>query len=76
VLLFSSLRNFSSSLKFLATKNLTVFQGFTLEFVFDENQYFTNNVLTKYYKLQSQPDENDPFSFEGPEIVSCTGYVC
>nr|CAB3264198.1 nucleosome assembly protein 1-like 1 [Phallusia mammillata] len=47
--------------------------GFTLEFVFESNAYFSNNVLTKYYKLQSQPDEKDPFSFEGPEIVSCTG---
>lgn len=47
--------------------------SFALEFVFDSNSYFTNKVLTKHYKLQSQPDEKDPFSFEGPEIVACTG---
>ncbi|CAK8676926.1 unnamed protein product [Clavelina lepadiformis] len=47
--------------------------GFTLEFVFDSNPYFTNKILTKYYKLQSQPDDKEPFTFEGPEIISCTG---
>nr|XP_009858374.1 nucleosome assembly protein 1-like 1 [Ciona intestinalis] len=47
--------------------------GFTLEFVFDSNSYFSNTTLTKYYRLQSQPDEKEPFTFEGPEIISCTG---
>jgi len=47
--------------------------GFTLEFHFDTNKYFTNKVLTKYYNLQAEPDEKVPFSFEGPEIVGCTG---
>ncbi|XP_006811179.1 nucleosome assembly protein 1-like 1 isoform X2 [Saccoglossus kowalevskii] len=47
--------------------------GFTLEFHFAANDYFTNKVLTKYYSMRSEPDESDPFSFEGPEIVSCTG---
>nr|XP_054761554.1 nucleosome assembly protein 1-like 1 [Lytechinus pictus] len=42
--------------------------GFTLEFVFAANDYFTNTVLTKSYQMKSEPDEGDPFSFEGPEI--------
>ena len=45
--------------------------GFTLEFYFAENEYFTNKVLTKYYEMKCQPDKNDPFSFEGPEIIKC-----
>lgn len=47
--------------------------GFVLEFIFAPNDYFTNNALTKTYKMKSEPDEDDPFSFEGPDIVSCTG---
>lgn len=50
------------------------FQGFTLEFYFDTNDFFTNTVLTKHYSMRSEPDEEDPFSFEGPEIVKCKGY--
>lgn len=47
--------------------------GFVLEFLFTPNDYFTNTALTKSYKMKSEPDEDDPFSFEGPDIVSCTG---
>ncbi|XP_063960595.1 nucleosome assembly protein 1-like 1 isoform X2 [Lytechinus pictus] len=47
--------------------------GFTLEFVFAANDYFTNTVLTKSYQMKSEPDEGDPFSFEGPEIVGSQG---
>ncbi|XP_078333231.1 nucleosome assembly protein 1-like 1 isoform X4 [Crassostrea virginica] len=47
--------------------------GFTLEFHFEPNDYFTNTVLTKHYSMRSEPDEEDPFSFEGPEIVKCKG---
>ncbi|KAM4617627.1 nucleosome assembly protein 1-like 4 isoform 1-T1 [Discoglossus pictus] len=47
--------------------------SFTLEFYFDPNDYFTNTVLTKTYKMKSEPDTADPFSFEGPEIVDCEG---
>lgn len=50
-------------------------QSFTLEFHFEPNDFFTNTVLTKTYKMRSEPDENDPFSFDGPEIMSCTGWV-
>ena len=48
-------------------------QSFTLEFHFEPNDFFTNTVLTKTYKMRSEPDETDPFSFDGPEIMCCTG---
>ncbi|XP_073514274.1 nucleosome assembly protein 1-like 4 isoform X2 [Phyllobates terribilis] len=47
--------------------------SFTLEFHFEPNEYFANHVLTKTYKMKSEPDTSDPFSFEGPEIVDCDG---
>ncbi|KAI4894591.1 hypothetical protein NFI96_018814, partial [Prochilodus magdalenae] len=47
--------------------------SFTLEFHFEPNSYFSNTVLTKIYKMKSEPDSADPFSFEGPEIVDCEG---
>lgn len=47
--------------------------GFTLEFLFETNEYFENRKLTKEYVMRSEPDEQDPFSFEGPEIVKCNG---
>ncbi|KAG8434322.1 hypothetical protein GDO86_012631 [Hymenochirus boettgeri] len=47
--------------------------AFTLEFHFGPNDFFTNSVLTKTYKMKSEPDSTDPFSFEGPEIVDCEG---
>ncbi|XP_033753359.1 nucleosome assembly protein 1-like 1 isoform X1 [Pecten maximus] len=47
--------------------------GFVLEFYFETNDFFTNTVLTKHYTMKSEPDETDPFSFEGPEIVKCEG---
>uniref|UniRef100_A0A8C9S9P5 Nucleosome assembly protein 1-like 1 n=1 Tax=Scleropages formosus TaxID=113540 RepID=A0A8C9S9P5_SCLFO len=47
--------------------------SFTLEFHFEPNDFFTNQVLTKTYKMRSEPDEADPFSFDGPEIMGCTG---
>ncbi|KAI1238027.1 hypothetical protein IHE44_0014129 [Lamprotornis superbus] len=42
-------------------------------FHFGPNDYFSNSVLTKTYKMKSEPDKTDPFSFEGPEIVDCEG---
>jgi len=47
--------------------------GFTLHFHFKENDYFTNTVLTKEYEMKCEPMEDDPFSFEGPEIFKCKG---
>uniref|UniRef100_G1KFY2 Nucleosome assembly protein 1 like 1 n=2 Tax=Anolis carolinensis TaxID=28377 RepID=G1KFY2_ANOCA len=46
---------------------------FILEFHFEPNEFFTNEVLTKTYRMRSEPDDSDPFSFDGPEIMSCSG---
>ncbi|XP_065070800.1 nucleosome assembly protein 1-like 1 [Rhopilema esculentum] len=47
--------------------------GFAIEFHFSPNEYFSNSVLTKSYKVQCHPSKEDPFSFEGTEITGCTG---
>jgi len=47
--------------------------GFTLTFHFKDNDFFTNKVLTKHYKLRHGPDSESPLEYDGPEIVSCTG---
>merc|ERR1719239_2067178 len=47
--------------------------GFTLSFHFHPNDYFSNSVLTKHYSMKCEPDKEDPFSFEGPEIYKCEG---
>jgi len=49
--------------------------GFVLEFHFAPNEYFSNSVLTKEYEMKCTPEENDPFSFEGPEIYRCKGCI-
>lgn len=35
--------------------------GYTLEFHFDENEYFTDKVLTKTYEILGEKDEKRPF---------------
>jgi len=47
--------------------------GFTLEFYFSPNEYFTDKVLTKSYDMKCAPEMDDPFGFEGPEIYRCRG---
>jgi len=47
--------------------------GFILNFLFKENPYFNNQVLSKEYKLRDGPDPESPLSYDGPEIVSCLG---
>ncbi|XP_038936256.1 nucleosome assembly protein 1-like 1 [Rattus norvegicus] len=47
--------------------------SFILEFHFEPNEYFTNEMLTKTYRMRSEPDDSDPLSFDGPEIMGCTG---
>lgn len=47
--------------------------GFTLEFHFSPNEYFTNTILTKEYAMKLAPDPDDPFAFEGPEIFKSKG---
>jgi len=47
--------------------------GFSLEFLFEPNEYFTETVLTKRYEMRYEPDKEDPFAYEGPEIIKCSG---
>merc|ERR1719150_1368062 len=47
--------------------------GFTLHFYFAPNDYFSNLILTKEYEMKCEPSEDDPISFEGPEIFKCKG---
>lgn len=49
--------------------------GFTLYFHFKENEFFNNKVLKKVYEMKMTPDAEDPFDYEGPTIVKCTGDV-
>lgn len=48
-------------------------KGFTIEFEFNPNEYFANKILTKSYELRVGPDDQDPLSYEGPEIIKSTG---
>uniref|UniRef100_A0A2K6NDF9 Nucleosome assembly protein 1 like 1 n=1 Tax=Rhinopithecus roxellana TaxID=61622 RepID=A0A2K6NDF9_RHIRO len=50
-------------------------KSFVLEFHFEPSEYFTHEVLTKTcrMRLEPEPDNSDPFSFDGPEIMGCTG---
>ena len=47
--------------------------NFILEFYFSPNTFFSDAVLTKWYTVKCDVDPNDPFQFNGPEIVNCTG---
>jgi len=47
--------------------------GFTLYFHFQENPFFTNEVLTKEYTLRGGPDPDNLLQYDGPEIISCKG---
>lgn len=42
--------------------------SFQLEFQFSPNKFFRNSVLTKSYLMGCVPDDDDPFTFDGPEI--------
>lgn len=46
--------------------------GFTLEFYFSQNEFFTNSVLTKYYEYDDKPPANI-LDYEGPQIKLCRG---
>jgi len=48
-------------------------QGFTLNFMFEPNEYFTNPVLTKEYIIRFSVEDDNPLGYEGPDIVRCTG---
>jgi len=47
--------------------------GFTLNFHFGPNEFFTNTVLTKEYELKSDFDPEDPLEFDGPEMFRSKG---
>lgn len=47
--------------------------GYTLEFEFSDNPYFSNKVLTKTFELKIDIDSKDPFSFDGPCLERCYG---
>ncbi|TPP56618.1 Nucleosome assembly protein 1 1, partial [Fasciola gigantica] len=47
--------------------------GFQLEFEFEPNEYFTNKVLTKRYYLGYELREDNPLSYDGPEVTSSEG---
>ncbi|KAK9500986.1 hypothetical protein O3M35_002129 [Rhynocoris fuscipes] len=47
--------------------------GFTLEFYFEPNQFFTNGLLTKEYIVRYGSKKCDPFNCFGPEMVDCNG---
>jgi len=47
--------------------------GFKLHFLFGANDYFTDTELIKEYEMKCTPSEDDPFSFDGPEIFKCKG---
>lgn len=63
-------------LKHLTNVEVTVLKepmSFTLHFYFSPNEYFTNTVLTKEYFMKCEPDAEDVFEFDGPEINKCKG---
>ncbi|RWS27827.1 nucleosome assembly protein 1-like 4 isoform X2 [Leptotrombidium deliense] len=46
---------------------------FTVEFHFSENDFFTNDVLTKAYYVECTVDKRDPWSYDGPTVVKTEG---
>lgn len=47
--------------------------GYTIEFHFMPNDYFTNEMLTKTYELTTDKDERDPFGYDGPALYKSVG---
>ena len=47
--------------------------GYTVEFYFNKNEFFTNQKLTKTYSLTTEKDKKDPLSYEGPVFYKCQG---
>jgi len=63
-------------LEYMTDLNITLHSdhaGFTLDFHFALNPYFTNKVLTKEYVLREGPDPKCLLQYDGPEIVGCKG---
>lgn len=49
--------------------------GYTLQFHFAENDYFTNKVLTKSYELTCDHDSMNPLLYDGPVMYKSEGCV-
>jgi len=47
--------------------------GFVINFKFEENIFFANQVLTKEYTYSDGPNPNAPLAYDGPEIISAKG---
>ncbi|THD19536.1 Nucleosome assembly protein 1 [Fasciola hepatica] len=47
--------------------------GFSIEFHFSPNKYFVDKVLTKRYFFDYEISRDEPFEYEGPEIVRTKG---
>jgi len=47
--------------------------GFTLEFHFEDNEYFTNKVLTKTYEFRSEKDKQNPLLSNNNSLYKCLG---
>jgi len=47
--------------------------GYTLEFHFGANEFFTNTVLTKTYELTVDKDVRDPLGYDGPSLYRSLG---
>ena len=62
----------SSALEF-SLPTATSVLGFSLEFHFAPNEFFSNRTLTKDYDMRCEPDVAKPSTFNGPEMVACRG---
>lgn len=49
--------------------------GFTLEFHFEDNEYFKNKVLTKSYEFTLEKDKRNPLNSTNNSLYKCTGCV-
>lgn len=47
--------------------------GYTLEFHFNENEYFGNKVLTKTFELSTERDQESPLSTDTTRLYKCVG---
>ena len=47
--------------------------GFSLDFLFAPNDFFSNEILTKTYQLEFNLDEEDPRCHKNPKVVMAAG---
>lgn len=47
--------------------------GYTIEFHFNENEYFANKVLSKSYELTTERDDKNPLSSDTTRLFKCVG---